>query len=57
MSIPMEITLDWVKMSESVLEKCPTLGSKIGQIFGSLVYQVESLQTPGHDIGKIFNNL
>ena len=25
-------------MSESVLEKGPTLGSKIGQFFGSLVY-------------------
>ena len=29
---------DWVKMSESVLEKGPTLGSKIGPFLGSLVY-------------------
>ena len=38
MSIPREITPDCVKMSESVLEKCPTLGSKIGPFLGSLVY-------------------
>ena len=38
MPIPRENTPDWVKMSEYVLEKGPTLGSKIGQFFGSLVY-------------------
>ena len=38
MPIPRENTPDWVKMSESVLEKGPTLGSEIGPFFGSLVY-------------------
>ena len=36
--IPRENTPDRVKMSEFVLEKGPTLGSKIWQFFGSLVY-------------------
>ena len=38
MHIPRENTPDWVKMSESVLEKGPTLGSNIGPFFWSLVY-------------------
>ena len=36
--IPRENTPDWVKMLEFVLEKGPTLGSKIGPFFWSLVY-------------------
>ena len=47
-------------MSESVLEKGPTLGSKIGPILEPSIpkmLQVGSLQPPGHDIGHYFNNL
>ena len=36
--IPRENTPDWVKISEFFLEKDPTLGSKIGPLFWSLVY-------------------
>ena len=47
--IPRENTPDWVTMSESVLEKGPTLGSKIGPFVWSLVYpkcsKVKSLMT------------
>ena len=42
-------------MSESVLEKGPTLGSKIGPFLEPSLpkmLQVGSLQPPGHDIGE-----
>ena len=38
MPFPRENTPDWVIMSEFVLEKSPTLGSKIGPFVWSLVY-------------------
>ena len=48
-------------MSEFVLEKGPTLGSKIGQFLEPSIIpkmlQVGSLQPPDNDIGNIFNNL
>ena len=54
--IPRENTPDWVKMLEFVLEKGPTLGSKIGPFFWSLVYpkcsKLEVYNPPGHDIGN-----
>ena len=54
-------TPDWVKMSESVLEKGPTLGSKNRAKFLEpsipKMLQVGSLQPPGHDTGNVFNNL